>query len=81
MNNREIKGQLLSFTAALSGTQTMTVRAQQQGSYRSNRPLSRGSVGGFEMLFLHSIHWLQSPKFEVLRHRVCQHWKMLADGM
>lgn len=81
MNNREIKGQLLSFTAALSGTQTVTVRAQQQGSYRSNRPLSRGGIGGFEMRFLHSINWLQSSKFEVLQHRVCQHWKMLADGM
>lgn len=69
MNNREIKGQLLSFIAALSGTQTMAVRAQQQGSYRSNSrgvSLAEGVFGGFEMRFLHSINWLQSPKFEVL---------------
>lgn len=81
MNNREIKAQLLCFTAALSETKTLTVRAQQQGNYTSSRPLGRGGVRGFEMLFLHSIHWLQSPKFEFLRHNVCQNWKMLADGM
>lgn len=81
MNNREIKVQLLSFIAIHSETQTLTVRAQQQGNYTPSRPLGRGGVRGFEMFFLHSIQWLPSPKFELLQPWVCQHWKMLADRM
>lgn len=64
MNNRETEVQLLSFIATHSETQTLTVRAQQQGNYTSSRPLGRVGVRGFEMLFLHSIHWLLSPKSE-----------------
>lgn len=79
--NREIKVQLLSFIAPHSETETLTVRAQQQGNYISSRPPGKGDVKGFEMFFLYSIHWRPRPKFEFLQHRLCQHWKILADRM